>query len=191
MFKKLSLYLAALLATVSIAFAGGAFNGFPIVGDPGNTNCLSFGNNGVCNQFSPQGPTNVPAGATFPSDTNVTGAGATGNPATINIPAVLAGAVAVDIAPLTGTSYTVPQGVSQLVVDPAGTIAALTVVLPIAGQLIDGQEFKMSTTQTITALTITAGTGTSIVSTAITTLGPTTAAVDLIYHAASTKWTSG
>lgn len=191
MFKKLGLSLFALVAAAGIALAGGAFNGFPIVGDTAGTTCLSFGNNGVCNQFSPVGPTNVPAGSTFPADTNIQGAGANGNPATINIPAVLAGAVSLDATPLTGTSITIPQGVSQLVVDPAGTIAALTVVLPPASQLVDGQEFKMSSTQTITALTVTAGANTTIVATATTTLGPTTAALDLIYHAATAKWVSG
>jgi len=41
--RKLSLTALALMASAGIALAGGAFNGFPIVGDPGNTTCLSFG----------------------------------------------------------------------------------------------------------------------------------------------------
>lgn len=180
------------LAAVSGAYAAGYFPGFPIVGQP--SYCSSFttagvpGTTPVCNVTVPAGPTNVPSTATFPADTGL----ASGQqPQTVLIPLVMTGAVAQDAAPLTGVSITIGAGVSQLVLDPAGTIAALTVVLPTAAQLIDGQEFKMSSTQTVTTLTITAGSGTTIVSTAITTLGPTTAAVDLIYHAATAKWVSG
>lgn len=186
MFKKLALAFLSLIIVTSLATAAGFWSGLPVVGDLLGITCLSFGNAGVCNTFSPIGPANLPATAKFPADT-----GNVNQPFTVYVPAVLTGAVALDAAPLTGASITVPQGVSQLVVDPAGTIAALTVVLPAAALLVDGQEFKMSTTQTITALTITAGANTTIVSTAITTLGPTTAAVDLIYHAATAKWTSG
>lgn len=85
--KKLILGLA-LASFASAALAGGAFNGFPIVGDPGNDICLSFGNNGVCNQFSPAGPTSVPSGAIVPADTgNPSGQ----NPQTVLIPAGLLG----------------------------------------------------------------------------------------------------
>lgn len=186
MFKKISLAVLSLMVASSLAIAAGFWSGLPVVGDLLGTTCLSFGNNGVCNQFSPIGPAQVPATAQIPADT-----GNVNQPFTVKIPAVLTGAVALDAAPLTGASITIPAGVSQLVVDPAGTIAALTVVLPAAASLIDGQEFKISSTQTITTLTITAGANTTIVSTAITTIGPTTAAVDLVYHAATAKWVSG
>jgi hypothetical protein len=189
MFKKLSLYLAALVATVSIAFAGGAFNGFPIVGDTtGTVTCLSFGNNGVCNQFSPAGPANLVGSATIPADTNVQGAAAPTNPATVNIPAVLTAATSIDAAPLTGTSITMPNGIAKLLLDPAGTIAALTVVTSPATALVDGQELQISSSQTVTALTVTPGTGTTLAAT-VTTVGAS-APVDLVYHAASAKWVS-
>lgn len=198
--KKLG--LAAVVAAsvaIPVAYASGIFQGYPIVGsaafcDSNNvqqTTATVPGqaySNSNCTTTVPAGPANVPSTAVLPADTGLSqGRG----PQTVLIPAVLTGSVALDAAPLTGTTITVPQGVSQLVVDPAGTIAALTVVLPPASQLVDGQEFKMSTTQTITALTVTAGANTSIVSTAVTTLGPTTAALDLIYHAATGKWVSG
>ncbi len=82
--KKLALGTAALIASVGIALAGGAFNGWPIVGDPGNTVCLSFGNGGVCNQFSPAGPTSIPGGAMIPADSGLPG---NQQPQTILIPA--------------------------------------------------------------------------------------------------------
>ncbi len=82
--KKLLLGLA-ILAIPSIAYAAGAFNGFPIVGDPGNTTCLSFGNGGVCNQFSPQGPNGTTGNELIPADTGFN------NPATVLIPSGLLG----------------------------------------------------------------------------------------------------
>lgn len=209
------------LVVAPLAFGAGYFPGFPIVGQAayctsisgvGNTagtgqpsitgtpgqfgqgfpNQVGTANNGnfssVCNVQAPAGPANVPSTALIPMDTEL----AQGQqPQTVLLPAVLTGSVALDVAPLTGASITVPGGVSQLVIDPAGTIAALTIVLPASTLLYDGQEFKASSTQTITALTVTAGSGTTIVSTAVTTLGATTAALDLIYHAATQKWTSG
>jgi hypothetical protein len=88
MYKKLALGSVALIATVGIAIAGGAFNGYPIVGDPGKDVCLSFGNNGVCNQFAPAGPTSIPGGAVIPADSGLPGNQA---PQTILIPAGMLG----------------------------------------------------------------------------------------------------
>ena len=88
MFKKLALTTAALAASIGVAIAGGAFNGFPIVGDPGNDVCLSFGNNGVCNQYSPAGPSSIPNGAVFPADTGNPGGQ---SPQTVLIPSGILG----------------------------------------------------------------------------------------------------
>lgn len=71
MFKKLLLTTAALVASVGLSLAGGAFSQFPILGVPANTNCLSFGNNGVCNQYSPAGPTTTTGNETIPMDSNL------------------------------------------------------------------------------------------------------------------------
>src|SRR6266852_8243756 len=87
-FKEYGLAVVALAATIGIALAGGAFNGYPIVGDPGNDVCLSLGNNGVCNQFSPVGPTSIPSGAMIPADSGLPGGQ---SPQTVNIPAGLLG----------------------------------------------------------------------------------------------------
>lgn len=208
----------SVLAVSTAVWAAGLFPGFPIVGSAaycssvsgigntagtgqpsitgtpgqfgqGNPQTNTTGNfASVCNVQVSAGPVNVPPSTVFPADTGL----AQGQqPQTVLVPLTLTGGVVVDLAPLTGTSFTVPQGVNKVLLDPAGTIAALTVVLPIAAQLLDGQEFSLSSSQTVTALTITAGAGTSIVATATTTLGPTTAAVTYIYHAATTKWTNG
>src|ERR1035437_2172867 len=88
MFKKFFLGATALAMSVGIAVAGGAFNGLPIVGDPGNTTCLSFGNNGVCNQYSPAGPSSLTGEELIPADTgNLNGQ----NPQTVLIPSGLLG----------------------------------------------------------------------------------------------------
>ena len=65
-------------------------------------------------------------------------------------------------APLTGTTVPVQDGSTWLILTPAGTLAALTLQMPVASTVFDGQELLVSTTQTITALTMT-GNGAAIV----------------------------
>lgn len=194
MLKKISLAALSLVIVTSLAYAGGLFNGFPIVGDPGSDICLSYGNNSVCNTFSPAGPNGVPPLATFPADTNVSGSGSVQNPSTINVPVGLTGATVLDAAPLTAASITVPTGTAKLMLVPAGTIAALTVLLPAPSTTIngnvyslnDGQPFSIYTSQTVTALTVTPFSGTTLTPT-VTTV---TAAlpVKLIYNKAALAW---
>src|SRR6266567_1328695 len=177
--KKIALACAALIAAAGIAYAGGAFQGYPVIGGAG-TNCLSFGNNAVCNQFELAGPTDLVGTATIPADTNVQSAGNVGNPATVGVPAVLTGAtVSGTNAPLTGASITLPVGTAKLMLQPAGTIATLTVVLPAAASLFDGEEMFIYSTQTVTALTVTPGSGTTITP-SITTV-TAAAPVKLVY----------
>jgi hypothetical protein len=56
------------------------------------------------------------------------------------------------LVPLTGFSYVVGAGNTWLVLAPAGTIAAGTVVMPYAPE--DGAVVQINTTATITALTV-------------------------------------
>lgn len=63
--------------------------------------------------------------------------------------------------PLTGTTVQCPSGSStaaDVIIDPAGTLATLTVALPTSP--VDGQNVVIPFTQTITTLTLTAVTGT-------------------------------
>lgn len=55
--------------------------------------------------------------------------------------------------PTTGQTVTANAGVNALFLDPAGTLVALTVVLP--ANPVDGQVFMMGASQIITSLTIT------------------------------------
>ncbi len=176
--KKILLTIAMLL-TGTVAYAGGAFQGYPLVGGDGATNCLSFGNNGVCNQYQPAGPSDVPPLSTLPADTNIQGAGSNANPSTVSVPLSLTGAVVQNASPLTGTTVAVNQGTNKLVMTPAGTIAALTVTLPAGSLLVDGQELSFYTNNTATSFTVTPGTGTTVTP-SITTL-TAAAPVKLIY----------
>jgi hypothetical protein len=190
--KKLLLATFGLILTGALAFAGGIWNGFPIIGNPSNTVCLSFGNNGVCNTYVPGTYlNNVPATAMFMSDTGLTGTnGLDVIPQSVYVPAGLTGATSVDAAPLTTNSITIVAGTSKLMLNPAGTIAALTVLLPAdSTTLLDAQTFNIYTTQTVTALTVTPFSGTTLVPT-ITTV-TAAAPVKLIYNKASKKWLLG
>lgn len=73
---------------------------------------------------------------------------------------------------VTGSTITMQTG--QLVVNPTGTLAALTVNLPL--NPVDGAIAEITSTQVLTALTVTANTGDVIVNgvlTAVSTLTPT------------------
>lgn len=76
--------------------------------------------------------------------------------------------------PLTGDTYTIPDQVTQEILKPAGTIAALTLKMP--ANPYDGQQVSLSATQTVTTLTHQANTGQTL-NNALTTIG-----------AASTTW---
>lgn len=197
MFKKLSLAVLSVLIVTGLAYAGGAFNGFPVVGDPGNDICLSFANPTsavTCTQFSPAGPSAVPPLSTFPADTGLA-AGNTSSPATINVPVGLTGATVLDAAPLTGASITVPVGTAKLILNPAGTIATATVLLPPVSNTLangnvvtlnDGQEFFIYSSQTVTGLTVTPAAGTTLTP-SITTV-TAAAPVKLIFSKAALAW---
>lgn len=92
MFKKIGLSVFALIATVGLALAAsGLYMNYPVVNGNG-TVCTSFGNNGVCNQFQPVGPTFLQGTETFLADTNYVNAqGLQSQPVDIAIPTSLIG----------------------------------------------------------------------------------------------------
>lgn len=83
--------------------------------------------------------------------------------------------------PLTGGTVNLAAATPIEIIDPAGTLAALTVNLP--GSPVDGQLQRVSFTQAITTLTMGGGTISN---------APTTAAAaatfEFIYDLATTKW---
>ena len=156
--KKLLLVGGFLFAGLGSALADGAFFTYPTLNVPDSTQCLSLGNNAVCNQYRSAGPTAMTGNETVPADTNLA-SGA--NPQTIRIPVMGLGAGALSVqAPLTATTITLDAVTRQLIVNPAGTIAALTVNLPAASAtMINGQRLGICGTQVVTALTLGGGTG--------------------------------
>jgi len=158
--------LFALLFTVCGATAafGQAFPNYPTLNVPADTQCLSYGNNNRCTQYRPAGPNALTGNETIPADTN-TANGA--NPQTIRIPVTGLGAGALVVAvPVTTDIINVDATTRQLIVNPAGTIAALTVNLPAASAtMVNGQRVGVCGTQIVTALTMGAGTGNSFGST--------------------------
>lgn len=68
------------------------------------------------------------------------------------IPGISAPAVIQYAQPTTGQSVTIADTTDTLMLDPAGTLATLTVVLPTGAQ---GKRVTISSSQILTALTIT------------------------------------
>lgn len=164
MLKKLGLGLFALAISASGALAqyttqaGGTGFGYPTLNVPDTTQCLRFGNGGVCNAYAPAGPTALTGFETFLADTH-SAAGAI--PQTMNVPltAVGAGVLTVSV-PLTGDTLTLTAQTRQLIINPAGTIATLTVNMPAASAtMVNGQRIGICGTQIVTALTLGGGTG--------------------------------
>lgn len=179
--------LAAVLA--SPAAADGIFRNFPIVSGASYCDSYATGSSGqVCASTVPAGPTGLTGNEYVGADTAL----AQGrNPQTVKIPSRLLGGGAIAFeAPLTGVTYTVSASTGKLLIKPAGTIAAHTIVLPAAADLLDGQTLEVTSTQTITALTVTAGSGTTV-NNSPTALTPSTTAqmgYKFIYRAADTSW---
>lgn len=129
MLKKLSLSLAALIASAVIAFAGGAFTNFPGVGVTANTNCTSYGNGGVCNQYQPAGPTYLTGTEVFPADTNYAN-----QPFTITVPSSIFGSGYGNVATSTTTGTTAlvqaTDGTGTYIYAGAGTATYTSFKLP-------------------------------------------------------------
>ena len=154
MLKKLGLSLLAVVSTVVIANAiSGNQLGFPVIG--GVSYCSSYGNNSACRNTVAAGPA-LTGSETILANTNATGGVQTG---LISLNSIGAGLLTVT-TPVTGDTITATATTRQLIVTPAGTIAALGVTLPDAGDtLYNGQRFGLCGTQIVTALTMSAGTG--------------------------------
>lgn len=190
MLKRFGLATIAVIACASIASAQSFAPGFPTLGGPSYCDSTqnSTGQN-VCTNTVPAGPA-MTGLETFPADTNPV---VQGGIQSVKVPFTSVGlGPYVYNAPLTGASITLTAPTRRLIIDPAGTIAALTVVFPAATTLIDGQLFNMCTTQIVSSLTLTAGSGTTILN------GPTALLVPVatggascpgwLYHTANTSW---
>lgn len=194
--RRLAAGCAALIAASAIAYSAGLFQGYPVVG--GAAYCTSFLMNPTtgaatttCNGPQvPAGPTIITGNELIPADTALTQGQV---PATVLLKMASIGIGPYDYqAPATGASITVAATTRHLILEPAGTIAALTVVLPAATALVDNQKFGLCSTQIVTALTITPGTGTTVSNTQTATIVPlgtgAAACPEWIYRATNTNW---
>lgn len=184
MLKKL-LLTSAIAALPSLAMAQTFAPDMPIIG--GSSYCFTTVN-GVCTRTIPAGPAATGI-ETLPADTNVGASGIQSG----KIPVTgVGGGLLVYNAPLTGASITLTNAARQLILEPAGTIATLTVVFPAATTLINGQRIGICTTQIVTALTITPGTGTTVSNTVTAMLVPVAtgaaSCIEFIYRTANTNW---
>lgn len=120
-----------------------------------------------------------------PGDQVWTAAGqAMGQASSVTAQQILLGIVASVLAvqyvvPTTGQTIT-SDGSGTLLIDPAGLLLALTIVLPASP--IDKQKFTMGSSQSITTLTIT---GTIVGTLATMALG---GFATFMYNATSAKW---
>lgn len=96
-----------------------------------------------------------PAGATGPTGAS----GATGPTGVAGVSGVIDTTYNID-TPSAGGTVTIPDSTYTEIIDPAGTIATLTIVLPAAP--INGQIVRIKFTQVVTALTLSPNSGQSI-----------------------------
>lgn len=156
MFRKLGLATVALIAMVGLALASGLWHGFPIIN--GASYCSSYVNANCVNTVA-AGPA-LTGLETIPVDTHAPN-GQAPQTALLSLQDIGSGIYDYEV-PVTTNTITETNLMNQLIIDPAGTLAALTVVLPAATTLVDGQQWGMCTTQIISALTLTAGSGTTV-----------------------------
>lgn len=129
MLKKLGLGLVLSLFA-SAAMAQSVFSQFPTIGVPDQTECLSFGNNSVCNQYRPAGPATLTGNETIPANTNLSGGG---QPQSVLIDVNTLGAGAITINSTTGAQTpAVTNGVSNYFYTGAGTATFTTFTFPTA-----------------------------------------------------------
>ncbi len=156
---RFGLGLVALVAATAIAHAEGMFSKLPIVS--GSQFCALYAGDGTtCAGYVPAGPTTVTGNELIPADTKLSNGA---SPQTVNLkPASMGFGPTQYSTPVTTNSITILSATRQGVVEPAGTIAALTLVTPAASAMVDGQRIGFCTTQIISTLTVTAGTGVTV-----------------------------
>lgn len=89
-------------------------------------------------------------------------------------------------APLTGATVAMAVGATRLLINPAGTLAALTVDLPTSP--IDGQVAEIMTSQQLTALTIASTDGSTVNGVSGGYSMSANTGASWVYRAANTTW---
>ena len=88
------------------------------------------------------------------------------------------------LVPTTGTSITIGTGITALVLNPAGTLASLTITMPLTP--LDGSVLTLASTKTITTLSLSAASGQTLLNAPATLTGNTS--VSFMYVLGITTW---
>lgn len=186
--KRLALALAALVGVVLTSASAQQWPNIPIVG--GAAYCSSYVNN-VCVNTVPAGPTQT-GNETVPADTNASG-GQT--PQTVKMPLTALSGFASYSYQLVAAGdedfeYTVPAGVSTLIMDVAtGGITAAHITTP--ANPVDGQTLAVSSTVTVTTFALVANTGQTLAKTTPTVITASTTVPQgykWLYKSSNAKW---
>lgn len=185
MLTRIGLAIIALFVVAAVNAQTFAPN-MPNIGGPAYCSSTT---NAVCTNTVPAGPA-VTGAETIPADTNAAG-GQQPQSGRFSLPTLGAGTLDYSV-PVTGGTVTALYTTRQIIVNPAGTIAALTVVFPASTNLVNGQRLGLCGTQIVTTLTMTAGSGTTISNGATAMLVPVAtgaaSCLEWIYRTADTTW---
>jgi hypothetical protein len=190
--RKILAALGLLAVVTTAAYGAGLFQGLPIVG--GGSYCVNFATNPTtgavlttCNGPAvPAGPTRVTGAELVPADTQLTQGQ---NPATAFLPVPSLASGAYQYAVQTSSStLQISNNVTNVVLNPAGAIATVTITMPTAPY--DGQIVRISSSQTVTSLTVSAAAGQSITNapSAITVSATGSYGVAFLYRGTNTTW---
>lgn len=178
--------IAACLLVPALAFGQTFAPNMPNIGGPAY---CSSQVNAVCVNTVPAGPA-VTGIETIPADTNVA-QGVQPQSGRFSLPSLGAGTLDY-YASVTTDTVTAAYTTRQVIINPAGTIAALTFVTPPSTNLVNGQRLGLCTTQIVTTLTTTAGSGTTLSNAPTALLVPVAtgagSCVEWIYRTANTTW---
>lgn len=191
------------------AFAAGMYSNFPVVGSAAYCAAINAsgpgvggttgqtGTNTICAQTVPAGPPDLTGAEVVNADTGVA------TPATANVPVPslasgvfnYVGSAALQPANLAATgTFTIPNLVNTVILDPTGTLSSATITLPSAP--LDGQILRIVSSQAVTpTLVVTASSAqasTLKIKNAPTALGTTTAtgpwSASFIYNLGQNTW---
>ena len=186
----------------AVAYAAGNYSTYPIVGAASfcaSTNSSGpgvggttgqTGTQGVCAQTVPAGPPDLTGSELVPADTGLQ------LPATVTVPvpSLASGAPNyVSALTLQGASeastatYTIPNNVTNTILDPTGTLTAATITLPSAP--FDGQLVRIASSQLITpTLVITPSSASTSIKNSATAFGAVPYSATFIYNLAKNAW---
>jgi hypothetical protein len=189
--RKIYMALAVLALIATPALAAGLYPNYPLVGGAAMCSSTSTGVNGqVCTTTTPAGPSIVTGLETTAWDTNL----ASGqSPQTVRLSLSSLNALPVTygtaVVGAAANAFSPTTTSGGLIILSTGALTAVTISLPPSP--IDGQEFKLSSDQTITSGLVVTGTTPATVNnspTALTTSTTGAFGYKFHYRAADKVW---